>query len=110
MRSSQSVGQSLVTRQEEELLVSERRAALREAFADLSPCCQQLIEDPPMPYAQIIAKLGIPDRQHRPHRVRCLAELRRHPAIAAVITNGGSSRSRFRGQGCRTYPAAIFMA
>jgi hypothetical protein len=44
--------------------VSERRAALREAFTDLSLCCQQLIalliEDPPMPYAQISAKLGIP--------------------------------------------------
>jgi RNA polymerase sigma factor (sigma-70 family) len=49
---------------EQELLLSERRAALREAFRDLRPCCQQLIalliQDPPGPYAQISATLGIP--------------------------------------------------
>jgi DNA-directed RNA polymerase specialized sigma24 family protein len=91
MRSSQSVGQSLVTRQEEELLVSERRAALREAFADLSPCCQQLIEDPPMPYAQISAKLGIPAGSIGPRRGRCLDKLRRDPAIAALINPEAAS-------------------
>ena len=44
---------------EGELLAAERHAALREAFADLPPCCQQLIalltESPPPPYAQIRA-------------------------------------------------------
>ena len=33
---SERAGQSLVTRQEQELLVSERHAALREAFTNLS--------------------------------------------------------------------------
>lgn len=38
------------------LLAAERHAALREAFACLSPGCRQLLamllEDPPVPYAQ----------------------------------------------------------
>ena len=49
---------------EHELLVAERHAALREAFTDLPPCGQQLIalliKDPPVPYAEISARLGIP--------------------------------------------------
>ena len=49
---------------EQELLVAERHAALREAFTRLPSRCQQLIalliEDPPVPYAQISVKLGIP--------------------------------------------------
>jgi DNA-directed RNA polymerase specialized sigma24 family protein len=48
---------------EQELLTAERHAALREAFEDLPPCCQRLIAllaaDPPVPYAQISARLGI---------------------------------------------------
>jgi DNA-directed RNA polymerase specialized sigma24 family protein len=49
---------------EEELLAAERHAALREAFRELPPCGQRLIllliEDPPVPYAEISARLGIP--------------------------------------------------
>ena len=64
-------------------------AALREAFARLSPCCQRLIavliEDPPVPYAQISARLGLPVGSIGPSRSRCLDKLRRHPAIAALI-------------------------
>src|SRR5208282_3817937 len=49
---------------EQELLTAERHAALRQAFTDLPPCCQQLIallsEDPAIPYAEISATLGIP--------------------------------------------------
>jgi RNA polymerase sigma factor (sigma-70 family) len=74
---------------DQELLVAERHAALREALADLPPCCQQLIaaltEDPPVPYAQISATLGIPVGSIGPTRRRCLDKLRRHPAIAALI-------------------------
>jgi RNA polymerase sigma factor (sigma-70 family) len=48
---------------EQELLAAERHAALREAFTHLPPRDQQLIalliEDPPVPYAEISAKLGI---------------------------------------------------
>jgi hypothetical protein len=74
---------------EQELLVAERHAAPREAFTRLPPCCQQLIailtEDPPVPYAQISAKLGIPLGSIGPNRGRCLDKLRHDPAIAALI-------------------------
>jgi DNA-directed RNA polymerase specialized sigma24 family protein len=74
---------------EEEVLVAERHAALREAFQDLAPCDQQLIalliEDPPVPYVEISARLGIPMGSIGPTRRRCLDKLRRHPAIAALI-------------------------
>ena len=74
---------------EQELLVAERHAALREAVTRLSPNCQRLIailiEDPPVPYAQISARLGIPVGSIGPCRGRCLDKLRRSPAIAALI-------------------------
>ena len=74
---------------EHELLVAERHAALREALAHLAPCCQQLIalltEDPPVPYAQISARLSIPVGSIGPSRRRCLDKLRHHPAIASLI-------------------------
>ena len=74
---------------EEELLTAERHAALREAFWDLPPCGQQLmlllIEDPPVTYEEISARLGIPVGSIGPTRRRCLDKLRRHPAIAGLI-------------------------
>lgn len=74
---------------ESQLLAAERHAALRQAFACLPPSCQQmltmLIEDPPVPYAQISARLGIPVGSIGPTRRRCLQKLRHHPAIAALI-------------------------
>jgi RNA polymerase sigma factor (sigma-70 family) len=74
---------------EHELLAAERHAALREAVTRLSPRCQRLIavliEDPPVPYAQISARLGIPVGSIRPSRSHCLERLRRDPAIAALI-------------------------
>jgi RNA polymerase sigma factor (sigma-70 family) len=74
---------------EQELLAAERHAALREAFTCLSPSRQQLmtmlIEDPPVPYTEISARLGIPVSSIGPTRRRCLDQLRRHPAIAALI-------------------------
>ena len=73
----------------EQALAAERHAALRAAFAHLPPCCQQLItlltEDPPVPYAQISARLGIPVGSIGPTRRRCLHKLRHHPAITALI-------------------------
>lgn len=83
---------------EEELLKAERHAALRKAFTCLSPSCQQLIavliQDPPVPYAQISTELGIPVGSIGPTRRRCLDQLRRHPAIAALIDaqTGGTPR------------------
>ena len=81
---------------EEELLVAERHAALREAFRDLPPGEQQLIlmliEDPPVPYTEISSRLGIPIGSIGPTRRRCLNKLRRHPAIATLIdTDSGSA-------------------
>jgi DNA-directed RNA polymerase specialized sigma24 family protein len=71
---------------EDALLVSERHAALREAFASLSPSSQQvlalLIADSPLSVAEISAKLGIPGDSIVSIRGRCLDELRSHPAIA----------------------------
>ena len=73
----------------EHVLAAERHAALREALAHLPPRCQQLIalliKDPPIPYAQISARLGIPVGSIGPNRRRCLDKLRHHPAIAALI-------------------------
>jgi|SRR5215470_13850531 len=71
------------------LLAAERHAALREAFAQLPPNGQQLmsllIADPPLPYADISARLGIPVGSIGPNRSRYLDKMRRHPAIAALI-------------------------
>jgi len=76
----------------EDLLAAERHAALREAFRQLPPDCQQLLalllHDPPLPYAEISARLGIPVGSIGPGRRRCLDNLRRHPAITALINAG----------------------
>ena len=71
-------------------LAAERHAALREASGQLPPGCQQLLTlltaDPPVSYAEISAKLGIPAGSIGPtRRRRCLDKLRRHPAITALI-------------------------
>jgi RNA polymerase sigma factor (sigma-70 family) len=88
---------------EQELLLAERNAALREAFTHLPPSCQQLItlliQDPPMPYAEISAKLGIPVEQIGPNCGRCLDKLRRQPTIAALINaDAASARGEIDGQ------------
>ena len=74
---------------ESELLRAERHAALREAFMQLAPAAQQLIstliQDPPVSYAEISAKLGIPVGSIGPNRARCLEKLRHYPAIAALL-------------------------
>jgi RNA polymerase sigma factor (sigma-70 family) len=74
---------------EQELLTAERHAALRGAFARLPSASQQLlallIADPPLPYAEISARLGIPIGSIGPNRSRCLDKLRRDPAIARLI-------------------------
>ena len=74
---------------DQELLVAERHAALREALARLPPGCQRLIgkliEDPPLTYAQISASLSIPVGSIGPLRGRCLDRLRGDPVIAALI-------------------------
>jgi len=88
-----------------ELLAAERHAALREALADLPPRGQRLIDlliqDPPVSYAEISARLGIPVGSIGPTRNRCLDTLRHHPAIAALINADSSAAAT-----CDTAPAA----
>ena len=76
---------------EQKLLAAERHAALREAFSQLPPQGKQLlallIADPPTPYADISAQLGIPVGSIGPTRSRYLDKIRRHPAIAALLND-----------------------
>ena len=73
----------------QDLLAAERHTALREALTRLPPVGQRLIAlliaDPPVPYAEISAKLGIPVGSIGPSRRRCLDKLRRDPTLAALI-------------------------
>jgi RNA polymerase sigma factor (sigma-70 family) len=65
---------------DEALLAAERAQAVREALTHLPPQCQQLLEllmaDPPVTYAEISDKLGLPVGSIGPTRKRCLAKLR----------------------------------
>jgi RNA polymerase sigma factor (sigma-70 family) len=74
---------------EQEVLAAERHAALREAFTHLPPECQRLVAmltaDPPLPYAEISARLDMPVGSIGPTRSRCLDRMRRYPALAALI-------------------------
>jgi RNA polymerase sigma factor (sigma-70 family) len=84
---------------DEEILVAERNAALRAAFAELPPRCQQLlsmlISDPPHSYTQINAKTGIPVGSIGPQRARCLDRMRRSSALAAL--SDGDEKIDIRG-------------
>jgi RNA polymerase sigma factor (sigma-70 family) len=89
---------------EEELIAAERRAALRLAFADLPPGCQRLLgvllEDPPLSYGAVAARLGLPPGSIGPTRGRCLDKLRRHPAITALTdTSTGNTGTGNTGTG-----------
>jgi RNA polymerase sigma factor (sigma-70 family) len=74
---------------EHELLMAERHATLREAFGRLPLPLQRLlallVADPPVPYTEISARLGIPVGSIGPNRSRSLDRLRRDPAIASLI-------------------------
>ena len=86
---AQSIPDTQTATAEQELERVEVHAAVREAFASLPPRSQQLIalllEDPPVPYAQISARLGIAVGSIGPTRRRILDILRQHPAITALI-------------------------
>ena len=78
-----------VTMIEQEIIVAERDAALRAAFAELPPGCHELLSmlmsDPPCAYTDISATLGIPVGSIGPTRARCLNRLRRSPHLTAVL-------------------------
>ena len=77
---------------DEEILMAERNAALRAAFAGLPARCQQLvgmlISDPPYSYAQISAALQIPVGSIGPQRARCLERMRKSPALCGLVDAG----------------------
>ena len=68
-----------------ELLAAERRAAVRESFAQLPPHCQRLLtllmSGDGMPYKTISDQLDIPVGSIGPTRSRCLDRLRSCPAL-----------------------------
>ena len=74
---------------DQEIMLAERNAALRAAFAELPPRCRQLLSmllcDPPRPYAEISVILEIQIGSIGPQRARCLQRLRRSTHLAAVI-------------------------
>lgn len=80
------------------LLRAERHAALRAAFADLSPPCQQLLRllmsDPPLPYEQISQLMKIPIGSIGPTRARCLSRLRESPILVSLADDVSVRRAR----------------
>jgi RNA polymerase sigma factor (sigma-70 family) len=93
---------------EEEILMAERNALLRAAFAELPEDSQRLItllmSDPPLSYVEIGEILGMPPGSIGPTRQRCLDRLRRSPYLrgltdadfhaSRVTTPGGESRAQ----------------
>jgi RNA polymerase sigma factor (sigma-70 family) len=88
---------------DEEVIVAECHAALRAAFAELSPRCYQLlsklVSDPPPPYAEISDQLGIPVGSIGPTRARCLERLRRSPHLAGILGDGTNDVEKMSGAG-----------
>lgn len=77
---------------DEEILMAEQSAALRAAFAELPPRCQQLLgmltSDPPYSYLEISAKLQIAVGSIGPQRARCLERMRKSGALAGFDVYG----------------------
>jgi RNA polymerase sigma factor (sigma-70 family) len=78
------------------VLASERNAALRAAFAELPPDCQQLFalltQDPPLSYAEIGARMDRAVGGLGPRRARCLEKLRRNSRLAGFLQPDGTLR------------------
>jgi RNA polymerase sigma factor (sigma-70 family) len=75
---------------EEEIIAAEWNRALCLAFDQLPSPCRELLsmlmQQPPVPYAEISNRLGIRVGGIGPSRARCLAKLRRIPPLAALLT------------------------
>jgi RNA polymerase sigma factor (sigma-70 family) len=86
--------------QDVELERAERHAALLEAFALLSARQRQLlallVQDPPIPYAEISRRTGIPIGSIGPTRARALEVLRRSPAVTALLETSVPEGTRRR--------------
>jgi RNA polymerase sigma factor (sigma-70 family) len=88
---------------EEEVLKAERHARLRAALAELPEESRRLltllVSDPPLTYAEIGARLGIPPGSIGPTRGRCLDRLRRSALLAGLSDTsaaGNVTRRRIR--------------
>jgi RNA polymerase sigma factor (sigma-70 family) len=73
---------------EERIMIRDRDAALRRAFARIGERCQALLRmlsapEPPS-YEEIGAALGMPIGAIGPTRARCLEKLRRAPELAEI--------------------------
>ena len=83
-----------------ELERAERHVALLEGFACLSVREQELlgllVTDPPIPYAEISRRIGIPVGSIGPGRARALVRLRRRPAVATLFENAVPEGARRR--------------
>jgi RNA polymerase sigma factor (sigma-70 family) len=73
----------------DDLVVAEERQALREGLAALPADRRELLlillADPPVPYADISERLGIPVGSIGPTRARALEQLRNTSALRALI-------------------------
>jgi RNA polymerase sigma factor (sigma-70 family) len=89
---------------EQGFVAAELRDALREAYRQLPDRCRDLLallmEDPPVPYAQISERLNMRIGGIGPNRARCLDRLRECPALAvyfrarADMVEGGGGHDR----------------
>jgi RNA polymerase sigma factor (sigma-70 family) len=74
------------------LMRLERQQILRDAFAELSEHEQRLMRllvvDPPVKYAEISRRLGIPMGSIGPTRARCLQKLRDMPGGHGLVRAG----------------------
>jgi hypothetical protein len=55
-----------------------------------------LSEDPPVPYAEISRRTGIPVGAIGPTRARALARLRSAPSVQQLVTTVGAERTERR--------------
>ena len=89
-----------------DLLAAERRSSLRRAFASLPPSWQALavllVADPPLAYAEISRRLGIPVGSIGPTRARILDRLRQDPVLVALLAEQGESPDQARPAGVAT--------
>lgn len=76
----------------DDLVAAERRRLLREALAELPAARRDLLllllADPPVAYAEISARLGIPVGSIGPTRARALEQLRRTRALQGLADAG----------------------
>ena len=79
------------------LPVEERNAILRAAVAQLSEACRRLLallaQEPPLSYAEVGARLGVPVSGLGLRRARCLEELRRYPPLESLIAADAGVRN-----------------